>query len=258
MLGGERRDEIAARGRNRRGGEHGFADLENWPILTRLRINPADATRLLRALLVLTNLEVTCWQMITRYGRRPLSARAPPAPTHARPTTCEWRMERGPVRLRSAEGELRRRPGLRRASEPASLQSPSPVEPRRRHPASGRPPALKRVSGGAIIDVQVRLPLQAEESIIVQSPLANELGRVRLLPARPVPASWQPVPVRPDLRPSHACAAVPILPGPCGRLHLLRPTAPTFGTSGAGKGQGSGRHSPTGTTPGSTSSRLLK
>jgi hypothetical protein len=39
--------------------EHGFAYLKNWRILTRLRTNPADATRLLRALLVLTNLEVT-------------------------------------------------------------------------------------------------------------------------------------------------------------------------------------------------------
>ena len=39
--------------------EHGFAHLKNWRILTRLRIDPARATVLLRALLVLTNLEVT-------------------------------------------------------------------------------------------------------------------------------------------------------------------------------------------------------
>lgn len=39
--------------------EHGFANLKNWRILTRLRTNPAGATRLLRALLVLTNLEIT-------------------------------------------------------------------------------------------------------------------------------------------------------------------------------------------------------
>lgn len=49
--------------------EHGFAHLENWRILTRLRTDPARATRLQRALLVLetrlqrallvlTNLEV--------------------------------------------------------------------------------------------------------------------------------------------------------------------------------------------------------
>ncbi|MEV5942334.1 transposase family protein [Streptomyces sp. NPDC051994] len=38
--------------------EHGFAHLNNWRILTKLRTDPARATRLLRALLVLTNLEV--------------------------------------------------------------------------------------------------------------------------------------------------------------------------------------------------------
>jgi DDE superfamily endonuclease len=34
--------------------EHGFSDLRNWRILTRLRLSPANATMLLRALLVLT------------------------------------------------------------------------------------------------------------------------------------------------------------------------------------------------------------
>ncbi|WP_316781735.1 transposase family protein [Streptomyces sasae] len=38
--------------------EHGFAHLKNWRTLTKLRIDPARATHLLRALLVLTNLEV--------------------------------------------------------------------------------------------------------------------------------------------------------------------------------------------------------
>ncbi|MET9935860.1 transposase family protein, partial [Streptomyces sp. NPDC006324] len=38
--------------------EHGFAHLKNWPVLTKLRTDPARATLLLRALLVLTNLEV--------------------------------------------------------------------------------------------------------------------------------------------------------------------------------------------------------
>lgn len=38
--------------------EHGFAHLKNWRILTKLRADPAHATQLLRALLVLTNLEV--------------------------------------------------------------------------------------------------------------------------------------------------------------------------------------------------------
>lgn len=39
--------------------EHGFADLKNWRILTKLRSDPGRATRLLRALLVLTTLEIT-------------------------------------------------------------------------------------------------------------------------------------------------------------------------------------------------------
>lgn len=38
--------------------EHGFAFLKNWRCITKLRINPIRATTLLRALLVLTNLEV--------------------------------------------------------------------------------------------------------------------------------------------------------------------------------------------------------
>ena len=37
--------------------EHGFAHLKTWRILTKLRTDPARATNLLRALLVLTNLE---------------------------------------------------------------------------------------------------------------------------------------------------------------------------------------------------------
>lgn len=39
--------------------EHGFADLKNWRILTKMRMNARHATRLLRALLVLTNAEIT-------------------------------------------------------------------------------------------------------------------------------------------------------------------------------------------------------
>ncbi len=38
--------------------EHGLAHLKNWRTLTKLRTDPARATLLLRALLVLTNLEV--------------------------------------------------------------------------------------------------------------------------------------------------------------------------------------------------------
>lgn len=38
--------------------EHGFAHLKNWRVHTKLRTDPARATNLLRALLVLTNLEI--------------------------------------------------------------------------------------------------------------------------------------------------------------------------------------------------------
>ncbi|MFJ6787588.1 transposase family protein [Streptomyces angustmyceticus] len=38
--------------------KHGFAHLKNWRILIKLRTDPARATRLLRALLVLTNIEI--------------------------------------------------------------------------------------------------------------------------------------------------------------------------------------------------------
>ncbi|MFF3665796.1 transposase family protein [Microtetraspora malaysiensis] len=39
--------------------EHAFADLKNWRILTKLRMDAAQATMLLRALLVLTHSEIT-------------------------------------------------------------------------------------------------------------------------------------------------------------------------------------------------------
>ncbi|MFI2206665.1 hypothetical protein ACH47Z_39240 [Streptomyces sp. NPDC020192] len=39
--------------------ERGFAHLNNWRILTKRRTDPARATHLLRALLVLTNIEAT-------------------------------------------------------------------------------------------------------------------------------------------------------------------------------------------------------
>ncbi|WSP86519.1 transposase family protein [Streptomyces sp. NBC_01235] len=39
--------------------ERGFARLKNWRILTKLRTDPTRATHLLRALLVLTNIEAT-------------------------------------------------------------------------------------------------------------------------------------------------------------------------------------------------------
>ncbi|MFI7708468.1 transposase family protein [Nonomuraea sp. NPDC049480] len=45
--------------RERAAVEHGIGDLKNWRVLTRLRLNARHATALLRALLVLTRLEVT-------------------------------------------------------------------------------------------------------------------------------------------------------------------------------------------------------
>lgn len=45
--------------RERAANEHGFADLKNWRILTKVRLNAKHATALLRALLVLTNAEIT-------------------------------------------------------------------------------------------------------------------------------------------------------------------------------------------------------
>lgn len=38
--------------------EHAFAHLKNWRILTKLRLHVRHATTLLRALLVLTNIEI--------------------------------------------------------------------------------------------------------------------------------------------------------------------------------------------------------
>lgn len=48
-----------ARGRARAANEHGFADLKNWRVLTKLRLNARHATALLRALLVLARTEVS-------------------------------------------------------------------------------------------------------------------------------------------------------------------------------------------------------
>ncbi|MFD4415570.1 hypothetical protein [Streptomyces sp. NPDC058476] len=45
--------------RERAANEHGFADLKNWRILTKVRMNARHATELLRALLVLTKSEIT-------------------------------------------------------------------------------------------------------------------------------------------------------------------------------------------------------
>jgi hypothetical protein len=46
-------------GRERAPVEHGFADLKNWRILSKVRMNARHATQLLRALLVLTRTQIT-------------------------------------------------------------------------------------------------------------------------------------------------------------------------------------------------------
>lgn len=44
--------------------DHGFARLKNWRVLGKVRTDPKWATALVRALLVLTNREVSRWPMI--------------------------------------------------------------------------------------------------------------------------------------------------------------------------------------------------
>ncbi|MFF1628788.1 hypothetical protein [Streptomyces sp. NPDC058272] len=73
--------------RERAANEHGFADLKNWRILTKVRMNARHATELLRALLVLTNSEITAGKRsrvtITSddHDRRPTADQ----PDHTRP-----------------------------------------------------------------------------------------------------------------------------------------------------------------------------
>ncbi|MEU8975595.1 hypothetical protein AB0D11_41395 [Streptomyces monashensis] len=54
--------------------EHGVAHLKNWRILIKLRTDPARATHLLRALPVLTNLEVNRCRAIYSSDSRPQPA----------------------------------------------------------------------------------------------------------------------------------------------------------------------------------------
>ncbi|MFE3653211.1 hypothetical protein ACFXO2_36430 [Streptomyces sp. NPDC059152] len=82
--------------RERAANEHGSADPKNWRVLTKLRLNAKHATTLLRALLFLTNEEISRWldtaddlrEMITPIT----SARTSPS-THARPVTSDFRMK---------------------------------------------------------------------------------------------------------------------------------------------------------------------
>jgi hypothetical protein len=60
--------------------EHGFAPLKNWRVLGKVRTDPKWATTLVRALLVLTNREVSRRPMIFAVVTRPRPARAPRTP----------------------------------------------------------------------------------------------------------------------------------------------------------------------------------
>lgn len=59
--------------------ERGFAHLKNWRTLTKLRTDPARATHLLRALLVLTNIEATTGNDLYR---RPATSTSTPEQPH--------------------------------------------------------------------------------------------------------------------------------------------------------------------------------
>ncbi|WP_420712135.1 transposase family protein [Streptomyces sp. DSM 15324] len=55
--------------------EHGFAHLKNWRVLAKVRTDPKRATDLIRALLVLTNREVSRWPTIFNEVIHPRPAR---------------------------------------------------------------------------------------------------------------------------------------------------------------------------------------
>ncbi|MER6075029.1 hypothetical protein ABT187_40725 [Streptomyces sp. NPDC001817] len=73
--------------------EHGFANLKTWSILSMLHTDPAHATALLRALLVLTILEVNRWRMTKTADSRPPPAWASHASRGDAFSSCE--SERG-------------------------------------------------------------------------------------------------------------------------------------------------------------------
>ncbi|MFF4125576.1 transposase family protein [Microbispora rosea] len=72
--------------------EHGFADLKGWRILTKLRLDAAQATKLLRALLVLTTHEINRWRMILGhdYGLKPGRASPTELTQGLLPGTSGW------------------------------------------------------------------------------------------------------------------------------------------------------------------------
>jgi hypothetical protein len=76
--------------------EPGFAHLKNWRILAKLRTDPARATTLLRALLVLTNLEVNRRQTSKTADWPPQRVRARPHPATPAPTSSKVTMANPP------------------------------------------------------------------------------------------------------------------------------------------------------------------
>lgn len=82
--------------RERAPNEHSFADVQNWRILTKIRMNARHATTLLRALLVLTNAEIRRRPGVADDLRETITAAtsvSTPSPAHASPVTCNFRMK---------------------------------------------------------------------------------------------------------------------------------------------------------------------
>ncbi|MFJ1793076.1 transposase family protein [Kitasatospora griseola] len=79
--------------RERAANEHGFADLKNWRILTKVRMNARHATTLLRAPLVLTNAQVSALTDDRPPAITPPTGTSTPAPTRTSPTTCKFKLE---------------------------------------------------------------------------------------------------------------------------------------------------------------------
>ncbi|AYG78052.1 hypothetical protein DWB77_00159 [Streptomyces hundungensis] len=65
---------------------------KNWRILTKLRTNPARATHLLRALLVLTNLEVQPLTDDLHRGLLPTTSMSAPRTGRTSPLTCDFKL----------------------------------------------------------------------------------------------------------------------------------------------------------------------
>ncbi|WP_329599963.1 hypothetical protein OIE43_42635 [Streptomyces pseudovenezuelae] len=65
--------------------EHGFAHLKNWRVLGKVRTDQAWATALVRALLILTNREISQWPRIFTEVIRSRPAWVPQTPRTSHP-----------------------------------------------------------------------------------------------------------------------------------------------------------------------------